>query len=79
MPVCVYVYVFYACLMFSSLMYTCSGTMEGDVLIINSSKMQVQMTVKKAHLIVVTALTFSHDSRLELLLSITLKLCVCKF
>ncbi|CAO2835182.1 unnamed protein product [Amaranthus hypochondriacus] len=39
------------------------GTMEGDVLIINSSKMQIQMTVKKAHLIVVTALTFSHDSR----------------
>ncbi|XP_021735541.1 SEC12-like protein 2 [Chenopodium quinoa] len=39
------------------------GTNEGDLLIINSSKMQVQMNVKKAHLGLVTALTFSRDSR----------------
>ncbi|KMS99839.1 hypothetical protein BVRB_1g016910 [Beta vulgaris subsp. vulgaris] len=39
------------------------GTIQGDVLIINSSKMQVQMNVKKAHLGLITALTFSHDSR----------------
>ncbi|KNA07624.1 hypothetical protein SOVF_170150 [Spinacia oleracea] len=39
------------------------GTNEGDVVIRDTSKMQVQMNVKKAHLGLVTALTFSHDSR----------------
>ncbi|KAL2892634.1 SEC12-like protein 2 [Bienertia sinuspersici] len=39
------------------------GTIQGDVLIIDSSKMRVQMIVKKAHMGLVTALTFSHDSR----------------
>ncbi|KAL9254950.1 SEC12-like protein [Drosera capensis] len=39
------------------------GTTEGDVLVLSSSTMQVQMTVKKAHLGIVTALMFSHDSR----------------
>lgn len=39
------------------------GTIQGDVLILDSSKMRVQMIVKKAHLGLVTALTFSHDSR----------------
>lgn len=39
------------------------GTIQGDVLIIDSLKMRVQMIVKKAHLGLVTALTFSRDSR----------------
>jgi len=39
------------------------GTLEGDVLIIDSTKMQTNQIVKKAHLGLVTALTFSPDSR----------------
>ncbi|KAG7533718.1 WD40 repeat [Arabidopsis thaliana x Arabidopsis arenosa] len=39
------------------------GTLEGDVLIIDSTKMQINQVVKKAHLGLVTALTFSPDSR----------------
>ncbi|KAF2316780.1 hypothetical protein GH714_042121 [Hevea brasiliensis] len=39
------------------------GTVQGDVLIINSISMQVQTVVRKAHLGMVTALAFSHDSR----------------
>ncbi|EFH40326.1 predicted protein [Arabidopsis lyrata subsp. lyrata] len=39
------------------------GTLEGDLLIIDSTKMQTNQVVKKAHLGLVTALTFSPDSR----------------
>ncbi|KAG8634740.1 SEC12-like protein 2 [Manihot esculenta] len=39
------------------------GTIQGDVLIINPTSMQVQTVVRKAHLGMVTALAFSHDSR----------------
>ncbi|XP_012474757.1 SEC12-like protein 2 [Gossypium raimondii] len=39
------------------------GTVGGDLFIINSANMRVQMMVKKAHLGLVTALTFSPDSR----------------
>ncbi|XWS34496.1 hypothetical protein CRYUN_Cryun21dG0043300 [Craigia yunnanensis] len=39
------------------------GTVGGDLSIINSSNMRVQMMVKGAHLGLVTALTFSQDSR----------------
>ncbi|GKV00736.1 hypothetical protein SLEP1_g13376 [Rubroshorea leprosula] len=39
------------------------GTVEGDILIINSNSMRVQTTVRKAHLGLVTTVTFSHDSR----------------
>ncbi|KAJ9135779.1 hypothetical protein P3X46_032921 [Hevea brasiliensis] len=39
------------------------GTVEGDVLIINPINMRVQTVVRKAHLGMVTALAFSHDSR----------------
>ncbi|KAF2530864.1 hypothetical protein F2Q70_00031619 [Brassica cretica] len=39
------------------------GTLEGDVLIISSTKMKTHQFVKKAHLGLVTALTFSPDSR----------------
>ncbi|OMO60612.1 hypothetical protein CCACVL1_24007 [Corchorus capsularis] len=39
------------------------GTVGGDLFIINSSNMRVQMMVKKAHLGLVTALTFSNGSR----------------
>ncbi|KAL9234323.1 hypothetical protein vseg_009206 [Gypsophila vaccaria] len=39
------------------------GTNEGNILILDSSNMGLQMTLKKAHLGLVTALTFSHDSR----------------
>ncbi|XP_038986496.1 SEC12-like protein 2 [Phoenix dactylifera] len=38
------------------------GTVEGNIMILNSD-MQVQTIVKKAHLGIVTALTFSQDSR----------------
>ncbi|XP_021896146.1 SEC12-like protein 2 [Carica papaya] len=41
----------------------CSGTIQGDILIIDSSTLRVQTVVRKAHLGLVTALTFSHDSR----------------
>ncbi|KAK9276211.1 hypothetical protein L1049_005742 [Liquidambar formosana] len=39
------------------------GTVQGDILIINSASMRVQTTVRKAHLGPVTALMFSQDSR----------------
>ncbi|KAJ8769262.1 hypothetical protein K2173_002190 [Erythroxylum novogranatense] len=39
------------------------GTIQGDVLLVNSTDMRVQMMVRKAHLGIVTALRFSHDSR----------------
>ncbi|GLT98473.1 hypothetical protein SLE2022_159770 [Rubroshorea leprosula] len=39
------------------------GTVQGDILIINSNSMRVQTTVRKAHLGLVTTVTFSHDSR----------------
>ncbi|KAG5531194.1 hypothetical protein RHGRI_025971 [Rhododendron griersonianum] len=39
------------------------GTIQGDVLIINSANMHVQNVVRKAHLGLVTALMFSEDSR----------------
>ncbi|GMI87648.1 SEC12P-like 2 protein [Hibiscus trionum] len=39
------------------------GTVGGDLFIINAASMKVQMMVKKAHLGLVTALTFSPDSR----------------
>lgn len=39
------------------------GTVQGDVVIVNSSSMRVHNTVKKAHLGIVTALKFSEDSR----------------
>lgn len=41
----------------------CSGTPEGDIVIVNSTNMQIQTMIKKAHLGVVTALAFSPDSR----------------
>ncbi|KAJ4709731.1 SEC12-like protein 2 [Melia azedarach] len=39
------------------------GTAQGDISIIDSSSMKVQKVIKKAHLGIVTALAFSHDSR----------------
>ncbi|KEH30851.1 putative transcription factor WD40-like family [Medicago truncatula] len=39
------------------------GTPEGDIVIVNSTNMQIQTMIKKAHLGVVTALAFSPDSR----------------
>lgn len=39
------------------------GTIQGDILILSSTSMQVQTIVKKAHLGLVTALAFSQDSR----------------
>ncbi|CAN1139621.1 SEC12-like protein 2 [Linum perenne] len=39
------------------------GTAQGDVVVLDSTKMGVQMMVRKAHLGFVTALAFSHDSR----------------
>lgn len=39
------------------------GTIQGDIYIINSTSMQVQMVVRKAHLGLVTALMFAQDSR----------------
>ncbi|KAM7275780.1 hypothetical protein ACFE04_017646 [Oxalis oulophora] len=39
------------------------GTIQGDILILNATKMQVQTLIKKAHLGIVTALMFSDDSR----------------
>lgn len=44
-------------------LFNASGNMEGDVLIIDSTKMKTHQLVKKAHLGLVTALTFSPDSR----------------
>ncbi|KAI4357644.1 hypothetical protein L6164_001580 [Bauhinia variegata] len=39
------------------------GTPSGDIVVVNSTKLQIQTIIKKAHLGVVTALTFSPDSR----------------
>ncbi|KAM0009256.1 putative transcription factor WD40-like family [Helianthus debilis subsp. tardiflorus] len=39
------------------------GTIQGDIFILNASSMKVHTAVKKAHLGLVTALAFSHDSR----------------
>ncbi|KAK4741657.1 hypothetical protein SAY87_025245 [Trapa incisa] len=39
------------------------GTGEGDILILDSNTMRIQKLVKKAHLGFVTALSFSHDAR----------------
>ncbi|KAI4367338.1 hypothetical protein MLD38_023086 [Melastoma candidum] len=39
------------------------GTGDGDILIVNSANMKAEMTIKKAHLGFVTALSFSPDSR----------------
>lgn len=39
------------------------GTVEGDILILRSARMKVQTMIRKAHLGLVTAVTFSHDSR----------------
>lgn len=39
------------------------GTIEGDILILNSSNMKVHTVIKKAHLGLVTSLAFSSDSR----------------
>ncbi|CAL1373941.1 unnamed protein product [Linum trigynum] len=39
------------------------GTTQGDVVVVDSTKLGVQMVVRKAHLGFVTALAFSHDSR----------------
>ncbi|GAB4828767.1 hypothetical protein Ancab_018427 [Ancistrocladus abbreviatus] len=39
------------------------GTIQGDILVMNSTTIQVQMMIKKAHLGLVTALAFSSDSR----------------
>ena len=43
---------------------TCSGTTQGEIFIVHSTSQQVQSIVRKAHLGFVTALAFSHDSRL---------------
>ncbi|KAL8157564.1 hypothetical protein AgCh_002318 [Apium graveolens] len=43
--------------------YLAVGTMEGDILVLHSSSMQVHTVVKKAHLGILTSLMFSHDSR----------------
>ncbi|URE08614.1 Adaptor complexes medium subunit family [Musa troglodytarum] len=40
-----------------------AGTVEGDIIILSSLDMRVQMTVKKAHLGIVTTLAFTQDSR----------------
>lgn len=45
----------------------CSGTTEGNIMIISSSNMRVHTYVKKAHLGFVTASAFSLDSRFEVL------------
>ncbi|KAF5751841.1 putative Prolactin regulatory element-binding protein [Tripterygium wilfordii] len=39
------------------------GTIEGDILVINSRNMQVQNLIRKAHLGMVTTLAFTNDSR----------------
>ncbi|RDX70186.1 SEC12-like protein 2, partial [Mucuna pruriens] len=40
-----------------------NGTPSGDIVIVNSTNMQIQTTIKRAHLGIVTALAFSPDSR----------------
>ncbi|KAG6757668.1 hypothetical protein POTOM_037989 [Populus tomentosa] len=39
------------------------GMTQGDVLLVNSTNLRVQTIIRKAHLGIVTALAFSHDSR----------------
>ncbi|KAH8496023.1 hypothetical protein H0E87_018996 [Populus deltoides] len=39
------------------------GMTQGDVLLVNSTNLRVQTLIRKAHLGIVTALAFSHDSR----------------
>ncbi|RVW17016.1 SEC12-like protein 2 [Vitis vinifera] len=39
------------------------GTIQGDIVIVNSASMQVQAVVRKAHLGIVTTMRFSQDSR----------------
>ncbi|KAM7464367.1 hypothetical protein LguiA_032488 [Lonicera macranthoides] len=39
------------------------GTIQGDILVLNSTSMRVRTMVRKAHLGFLTALAFSHDSR----------------
>uniref|UniRef100_A0A2P2KSL5 Uncharacterized protein n=1 Tax=Rhizophora mucronata TaxID=61149 RepID=A0A2P2KSL5_RHIMU len=39
------------------------GTAQGDVLLLDATNMQIQMMIRQAHLGIVTALGFSHDSR----------------
>lgn len=41
-----------------------SGTIEGTVIVLGSKDMRTLITVKKAHLGIVTTLCFSQDSRL---------------
>jgi hypothetical protein len=41
-----------------------SGTIEGSIIIVGSKDMRTLVTVKKAHLGIVTTLAFSQDSRL---------------
>ncbi|KAJ0687722.1 putative WD40/YVTN repeat-like-containing domain superfamily [Helianthus annuus] len=53
---------FFPLVLFHSFVFNI-GTIEGDVLILNSSSMKVQTVIKKAHLGVVTSLAFSNDSR----------------
>ncbi|WOH15566.1 hypothetical protein DCAR_0935108 [Daucus carota subsp. sativus] len=43
--------------------YLAVGTMEGDILVLNSSSMLVHSVIKKAHLGILTSLMFSEDSR----------------
>nr|CAN77008.1 hypothetical protein VITISV_036876 [Vitis vinifera] len=40
-----------------------NGTIQGDIVIVNSASMQVQAVVRKAHLGIVTTMRFSQDSR----------------
>ncbi|PIN02435.1 Prolactin regulatory element-binding protein/Protein transport protein SEC12p [Handroanthus impetiginosus] len=39
------------------------GTIQGDIFIVSSASMRLQTVVRKAHLVLVTALAFSRDSR----------------
>jgi len=41
-----------------------SGTIEGTIIVLASKDMRTLITVKKAHLGIVTTLSFSQDSRL---------------
>jgi prolactin regulatory element-binding protein len=41
-----------------------SGTIEGTIIVLGSKDMRTLITVKKAHLGIVTTLAFSQDSRL---------------
>ncbi|XP_054793608.1 SEC12-like protein 2 [Prosopis cineraria] len=43
--------------------FVACGTPSGDIVIVNSTNMKILSMIKKAHLGIVTALAFSHDSR----------------